>query len=741
MKDQNLIHPDRVWAAGKAVLSAPISVALISCFFVCSAVSLPARTSDSATPWWPQEYRVIRNETERTLTLSTLYYQVVHDLARGGTISRIRYLNGQADNLLLEPFCMSVLLSDGKTEFSDAEAAPDEVDSSRAGKTVTVTTSCRLMGKKGERSQIQVKTAYEYHWGFIRIHRELVFPEATRIRRVNIFATRLTPSLTDYGYRPGIVEQGNSLPFGFNVIRWGKMRVGTHFDVPLSTSDVPEHVILLNPGVEGIEWFMSDDAWQWEYQMTGKPGTGLCTIAGNCIPAGIDLQLCPVNLPEGSVSLKGSYVFDCYIGMSIVPGHAQRPWFHVNVNRTKGNYVSADQIGRWSRSGVSTVLFQDDADRDDDGTFWKDGTYPPYPPGDMKKLDEAVSVCRENGMKAAFYFSIKELHPDAPAFAGNGKVWGRRYNDGGELKYSLSARGDVFGVEMCLKSDWLDCLKSNVDQVLRNHRIDGIYYDWNVPLYCTNSAHTARKGNPPSGNTAYGIMDMSPAGHRDVDELLKLLEWTRDRVGPDGLVIIHDTMVPMLATENFANYVVGMEWGYGMLSSGIPPVGELPPEWNLAGARPRGIIGYGTIHPDAVPGLSRRLAIETMLTGVTPWPAEQEAMDLYSMLAPMGNPEQYKFVDWRNAAVTIRGKECVSAVYSKSGIAYALLGNLGDSDVDAEVKIDPAGFPFPMKEMRSAIMLLPEGKVSLRVEELDRNGQSIALPAHGAVLIEVKGGN
>jgi len=126
---------------------------------------------------------------------------------------------------------------------------------------------------------------------------------------------------------------------------------------------------------------------------------------------------------------------------------------------------------------------------------------------------------------------------------------------------------------------------------------------------------------------------------------------------------------------------------------------------------------------------------------VTPWPAEQEAMDLYSMLAPMGNPEQYTFVDWRNAAVTIRSKECVSAVYSKSGIAYALLGNLGDSDVDAEVKIDPAGFPFPMKEMRSAIMLLPEGKVSLRVEELDRNGQSIALPAHGAVLIEVKGGN
>ena len=141
MKDQTLIHPDRVWAAGKAVLSAPISVALISCFFVCSAVSLPARTSDSATPWWPQEYRVIRNETERTLTLSTLYYQVVHDLARGGTISRIRYLNGQADNLLLEPFRMSILLTDGKTEFSDAEAAPDEVDSRRAGKTVTVTTS------------------------------------------------------------------------------------------------------------------------------------------------------------------------------------------------------------------------------------------------------------------------------------------------------------------------------------------------------------------------------------------------------------------------------------------------------------------------------------------------------------------------------------------------------------------------------------------------------------------------
>ena len=44
-----------------------------------------------------------------------------------------------------------------------------------------------------------------------------------------------------------------------------------------------------------------------------------------------------------------------------------------------------------------------------------------------------------------------------------------------------------------------------------------------------------------------------------MDELIELMEWTRQRVDPDGQIMVHNTMVPMFAIENFADYVVAIE--------------------------------------------------------------------------------------------------------------------------------------------------------------------------------------
>ena len=49
-----------------------------------------------------------------------------------------------------------------------------------------------------------------------------------------------------------------------------------------------------------------------------------------------------------------------------------------------------------------------------------------------------------------------------------------------------------------------------------------------------------------------------------MDELLDLMEWTRQRVGKDGLVIVHNTTTPTFAVDEIsADYVVATEWGYG----------------------------------------------------------------------------------------------------------------------------------------------------------------------------------
>jgi len=52
----------------------------------------------------------------------------------------------------------------------------------------------------------------------------------------------------------------------------------------------------------------------------------------------------------------------------------------------------------------------------------------------------------------------------------------------------------------------------------------------------------------------------------------------------------------------------------------------MPLEWSFAGARSRGVIGYGSIDRSAPARIRKVYALETLLTGVAPWPASDEAM-------------------------------------------------------------------------------------------------------------------
>ena len=195
---------------------------------------------------------------------------------------------------------------------------------------------------------------------------------------------------------------------------------------------------------------------------------------------------------------------------------------------------------------------------------------------------------------------------------------------------------------MCLRSGWLEFLKFSIDRVLKHHPLDGVYYDWNVALLCCNPRHEAGRSRIASAKA-----------HWDMDELLDLMEWTRRRVGPDGLVIVHNTTTPMFATENFADYVVATEWGYRKWTDRAPDLQDLPLEWSLAGARPRGVISYGVLDAKSPQRLHRLFAVEALLGGVTPWPAGPATFELLPLLKPLGDVESYRFADWRSGAVSL----------------------------------------------------------------------------------------
>ncbi|HUU29835.1 MAG TPA: DUF6259 domain-containing protein [archaeon] len=703
-------------------------------FSVLLSVPTLAAQQEKLPGCWPQEYTVQHDPTAGLLTLSTPYYQVVHDLRAGGVISKIIYTHGRAGNLLVKPIESRVRLADeNRTSLGDIHAADARISWSEPGLYPTVSVECSLQDEKGNKSGITVRTTYNYRWGYIKINKQFIFPagEPVRVKEICALSAVFHPSLSDYGYRRGIAEQELADPFDFGVCQWGKIRPGTHFDNPLQTRFVPRYIVLANHGIEGIEWFVSSDLSQWDYQLTGRPGDGFCYVGPSLEPLGVSVSVSAVSLPRGSVALQGSYTFDYYIGMPILEGHANPIFCHASFQRK--NWPSGERVREWAESGIKTAHFHHDGDTFRDGLFWRDGTYPPFGPEDMKEYDRVIETCHRYGIRVATYFSNKELYPTTEAYKKHGEEWGRKADDQGALRHNYYS-GDEYGAQMCLKSGWLDYFKNYVNTVLTNHKLDGIYYDWNCALFCNNPLHVGKTSNNVSGEKGLGALALSPTGHWDMDELIGLMEWTRERVGPDGLVIVHNTMVPACVIENFANYVVAMEWGYGMLTESVPEPKELPLEWDFMGARSRGVIGYGTIARGAPQYLHQLLALETLLTSVAPWPLSREAMDLFKILKPLGDLEQYRFEDWRNKAVALDIDNCASALYSRPGETYVILGNLGTASRTVSCRIDPECFPYPLDRVSSCEL----GSLSLDPGRLTGSGEKITVPGSGAVMLKIK---
>lgn len=704
--------------------------------------------------WWPRQYQV--TEAAGSLVLSTPYFRFEHDLKKGGAITAVKLTHGKSGNLLIRPIearaGLAMQLEPGapttgrrtppRNVFSDLNDPSPKVSHSREGKSEVVSVEAALLQPNGRESGLRVKTTYRYRWGYVKIHREFVASGPVKVASLSVLGATLDPSLTDYGYRPAVSEEMGNSPHAWQngqIREWGKMRPGTHFDLPFRTRYVPRYLVFANQGIEGIEWFMSDDLAQWDYQMSGQPGTGFCELSASTDPLGIRLSIDALNLPYspllargGYQELKGSYAFDYYLGVPVLEGHAQKPWLHESlrgVRTDKKTEISEAGIKHWADLGIRELTVHNDGDAFGDGLFWRDGSYPPYPPEIMKKLDAVIGYCRGHHVRIAPYFSNHELHQSTAEFKEHGEEWGRKPDDQGNLRPNT-----YYGSHMCLKSGWLDFFKFSVDRVLKNHQFDGAYYDWNVALYCNNPRHVGKSSNGITGERGLGALAISPTGHWDIDELIQLVEWTRERVGPEGLFIIHNTLVPMFATENFADHVVGMEFSYGKVSVSMPPLEELPPEWAFAGARPRGVIVTGTVADNAPRAVFRQHALAGLMTAVTPWRANAEAIEFVRRLAPLGDIERFKFEDWRNQAVSLNEPKCYSAVYSRAAEAYLLLANFNSEARKITVRVRPEKLPYPLRALRHASVV---GGAELRVASLTGAGESIPIPANDVALVRL----
>lgn len=715
------------WLAELRILLWTVAVLAVA---TSAAALVPA---DEPARTWPQPYVVERDEATGILSLSTPYYTVQQDLKQGGAITNISLAHGRAANLLASPIEMRIRDADGAV-FSDLNASSATVTHFRDGLQEVVTVQSALKDVSGRDSGLSVTSTIRYGWGFVRFRRELHAASGKAVREVCPFATVLTPSLTDFGYREGISEDEGAPPFAFGSNRWGKLNRDGSSQPNLQTRFVPRSMIFVDPGVEGLEWFAGSDLAQWECQLTGRRGDGQCLLQHVDEPAGWSLSIAPLGSSDAAVALPETSVFECYVAFPVREGRALGPWLHTTFNRNRGDWVTVEQIRNWAEKGIQTVHCHNDGDYYQDGLFWRDGSYPPYP--DMDRYDRVLNECRRLGIRTATYFSNKELHPTAQEFQEHGSAWGRM-NRKGDLQHNFYRPDSEFGVQMCLRSEWLDFLKFSIDRVLANHPLDGVYYDWNTALYCENPAHEQ-----------HGAESAEAKGHWDVEELLDLMQWTRQRVGKSGLIIVHNTTTPMFALENFADYVVATEWGYQKWTERAPDLQDLPLETTLAGAVPRGVISYGVLDGNAPARLHRLFAIEAFLNGMTPWAASDATFELLPLLKPLGNISDYRFADWRNQAVALSHPRCASAIYSRPGEAYLLLANLDPEEREVVCKIALEKLPCPRFTPTSATWLLestatscrqvPDDSSQLDLAQLLGEGLKLVLPVDGVLLIHLR---
>lgn len=672
------------------------------------------------------------------MALKTPYYAFEHDLARGGAISSVHLAHGKAQSLLSAPVETIVRAEDGRA-FSETSDPNPRIELASEGSRAVLTVECSLLDRAGADSGVRARTTYDYRWGYLRARKELRFPAGFRAREICGFAAILAPSLSHYGYREGKTEAEGAPAFSFGSCLWGKVPPEASGPA-LSSPYVPRYVGFLDPGVEGIEWFVGSDLSQWECAVPARRGRGLFEIGRSGEPAGIAVRVCPLHLEDGALPLEGLYVFEYRLGVPILPGRAFAPWFHTAFNRNRGDWVSAETIRAWAASGIRTVHCHNDGDYYGDGLFWRDGSYPPYPPEDMAKYDRVIEDCHAAGIRVATYFSNKELHPSTPEFEKHGSEWGRK-DAAGRLQHNFYREGSEFGAQMCLRSGWLEFFQESVDRVLSKHRLDGVYYDWNVALLCANPLH---EGRDAAKARAGGGESSGALGHWDMDELLDLMEWTRGRVGPDGLIIVHNTTVPMFATENFANYVVATEWGYRSWAEGAPDLEELPLEWSFVGARPRGVISYGLIPAGAPRRLHRVFALEALLGGSAPWPPGPEAFEIFRILKPIGDLTAYRFLDWRRSGLSVERGRLAAAAYVRPGEAFFAIANLEDVPRRARIRLRPGDLLGAFGKVRSAAIVASTGsaefsELQLPVADLESEGAYVELPPDGAILLRVRG--
>lgn len=522
--------------------------------------------------------------TNGGITIQNDYWVIRQDLQQGGAIQSIIFHNGSGKNLLQEPVSCYVDTLGDPLSFMSAGTRPGcgpedalfssiydqnpkvEIDSLKGFPVITILGE--LKNSKGEGSGIHYQERSEYHAFYVRKKLHFTFTETRKdIYAMGVAKLVIDRSLQEFGAKCSVWQ----MTHGGNQMNAGKAFYGTTQGsvYPAYVERYPfRWLALFSRGEDAIEVLPSGSLQAWEEGVCAQAGFGRFALYTLENPHGSSILLEPYReltsgYPDPAYhrpELHGSYDFSYTIGLPGLEKHCPADIRHTGFNNHP--WPSNADIQNWVEHGITVARLHNDFHNS--GDFWHDGTFPPYDQKGIEQMQEVISQAHAAGIKVIPYFSLAELHPQSAAWQAHHEEWKRTSDDQDTEMHNYWQNGE-YGSQMCLASGWGDYLKEYIQKILATYHFDGVYFDWVSSLFCNNRRHCGHD-------------------HITSDQILEFLEWTREFLGPERVLIIHTSGSPYMAAESYADATIVFEEIYGppALLTEPPLVDYFQPQMDMA---------------------------------------------------------------------------------------------------------------------------------------------------------------
>ena len=500
---------------------------------------------------------IIRTNTSEGIFFENDFIQWRHD-KETGWLDGAFVKNGTGKNLIVTPLKTAILCFD-EQKYCPVPLEPmgsTSVKWLEDGVIIRYRLGSTWLAGQGTTSAVDVK--HEIHYTPLGTANHCVTlscqEKIPHIFSVQILSMGLADHFDMLTWRPTL-EAGVGIWAQNNTPAWRALHGGKRqSDMQAYNSKrLPLSFLVMKRGCEGIEFSLGSDLDEWNaYRTAEKPSCQEFQFAYDHAMHGYRLFVAPYNLRfDGILSGTRSFHFQLalpHVRKQMAPLRlAGKIPFGASGGRPfEQRWPTANELTKMAEHGYEILRVHNDADSFRNGIFWRDADYPPYPPDEMEKMNKCLEEVHRLGMRAVPYFSLKELHPDVKEFQLFANLWARRDETDGPLLYTRYP-GGIWGVQMCLKSDWYAKRLQTIQEVLEKHPFDGVYFDWCMALECFGKNH-------------------ADSWHWDYPEFIQLLEQIRKICPPHAEIYLHTSNVPSLVTENLATLLLTEEVAFSSIN-------------------------------------------------------------------------------------------------------------------------------------------------------------------------------